>query len=269
MSEQENIAKLIGALDDLWSEGEHDEAIAGAMRLTEAYPRSAAAFEKLALLRVHYAALNPTQDQLGPALDALNKALEIDPGSISAREVRANLYFLLAHQLNDAAFFQRSLKEFLELERLGATEALERVAGWRLEAARSAFMAARNAQADSGDYALAAELYRRADQETLETMDWFFRGLSLREVAQKGDGTAGYRAAAQSFLRALEVGGLEVEGRYFAADSLLSLENLSMEEMAQAERLVAELSALPQQDFLMDTLRQRLELRKKLMEGNG
>ncbi|MEO8377255.1 MAG: hypothetical protein ABI579_06260, partial [Candidatus Sumerlaeota bacterium] len=99
--------------------------------------------------------------------------------------------------------------------------------------------------------------------------DWFFRGLCLREIAERNESRVEHRAAAQSFLRALEVGGFETEGRYFAADSLLSLDDLSSDELTQAEKLVAELSALPRQDFLMDTLKQRLDLRKKLMEGNG
>ncbi|MEO8378016.1 MAG: hypothetical protein ABI579_10125, partial [Candidatus Sumerlaeota bacterium] len=156
MSGQVDIAKLIGALDDLWREGEHEEAIAGALRLTQAYPESAAAFEKLALFRIHHAASDPPDDQLSPALDALNKALELEPENLDAREIRANLFFLLAHHFNDPSFFQRSLRDFLELERIGLDEAEERLAHWRLEAARSAFLAARNAPGETADYALAA-----------------------------------------------------------------------------------------------------------------
>ncbi|HMZ51384.1 MAG TPA: hypothetical protein PKH51_11820 [Candidatus Sumerlaeota bacterium] len=268
MGEQADIAKLIGALDDLWKEGEHEEALAGAVRLTEAYPRSSEAFEKLALLRIHHAASNPPEDQLAPALDALNRALELESRNLEAREIRANLFLLLAHQLGDPTFFQHSLKDFLELEHIAPDESADRLARWRLEAARSAFLAARNSPNENANYALAAELFARTDPEALEAGDWFFRGLALRELAERNDSRRDHRAAAHSFLRALEVGGFETEARYFAADSLLSLDDLSGDEIAQAEKLVAELATLPRRDFVMDTLVQRLKLRKKLMEGN-
>lgn len=262
------ILELLGALDDLWTEGAHDEAIAAAQRLAEAEPEVSAVHEKLAILRIHYAALSPPEDQLSPALLSLSRALELDPARTTAREIRANLFFLFAHQLNQPAYFQHALRDFLELEKNAPPhEPPARLTRWRLEGARAAFLSARNAAPAEGDYGLVLSLYSRMDQEALEATDWFFRGLAMQEAARPADDPEKFRFAAGCFLRAVELNAFEVEGRYFAADAFLSLEAPTQEELRQARRLVEELEQLPQKDFLMDALRERLKLRERL-SGN-
>ena len=262
------IIELLGALDDLWAEGAHDEAIAAALRLTEAEPDVPAVHEKLAILRIHYAALSPPEDQLSPALQSLTRALELDPARTTAREIRANLFFLFAHQLNQSAYFQHALRDFLELEKNAPPDVSPvSLPRWRIEGPRAAFLASRNAAAGEGDYGLVLTLYSRMDQEALEATDWFFRGLAMLESARPADDPEKFRFAAGCFLRAVELNAFEVEGRYFAADAFLSLEAPTGEELRQARRLVEELEQLPQKDFLMDALRERLKLRERL-SGN-
>lgn len=262
----DSMRERLESIDRLAEAENFADAIDMAEELSAEFPSEAALREKVAVLRIHYAAKGPPEEQLGPALEALDRAVELDPGRLNAREVRANLTFLLAHQINDPRFFQRALRDFLELERLAPTASAERLSRWRLEAARAAFLAAKNSPRDGADYQLAMNLYSRVDHERMEPSDWFFRGLATLETARPTDDPQRLRLAAACFLRTIEEGSMELEGRYFAADALLSLETPTREEFRQASHLVEELEKAPSRDFLIDALRERLKLRGRMLQ---
>lgn len=254
-------------LEELWARGQHREAIEMGERLTRQFPSDPAWHETLAVLRVHYAREAPPEDdQLGPALRSLERALELDPERISSLEIMANLQVLLGHQLEKGLVFSQALRNFLKLEQLAPAAGEEVLSKWRVEAARAAFLAARHSGDVRPDYELALNLYSRLDGERHEPTDWFFRGLAALETArQKRDDQQLHRQAAACFLRTLETGEFTLEATYFAADALVSLEDPTGHEFQHAVELVQKLLDSPSRDFLVTSLRKRLELRANLL----
>lgn len=254
-------------LEEFWARGAYREAIEIGERLTRQFPEEPDWHETLAVLRVHYARhAPPDDDQLAPALQSLERALELDPGRVSALEVMANLRVLMGHQLGQGPLFSLALRDFLRLEQLAPAAPEESLRKWRLEAARSAFLAARHSNDEKPDYKLPVELYSRLDGEALEPTDWFFRGLSALECARQEEDQELHRLAASCFLRTIEEGEFRLEATYFAADALLSLEQPDDHEFEHAVNLVTELLAAPSRDFMITSLRRRLELRAQLLE---
>ncbi len=254
-------------LEELWSAGEHREAIEMGERMVRQFPDDPNWHETLAVLRVHYARHAPPEDdQLGPALRSLDRALELDPKRVSSLEIMANLQILLGHQLEKGLLFSHALRSFLELERIAPDAGEETLWKWRLEAARAAFLAARHSEDKQPDYELPLTLYSRLDGERYEPTDWFFRGLASLETArQKGEDQELHRQAAACFLRTLETGEFALESTYFAADALISLENPTEQEFKHAVDLVKKLLDSPSRDFLVTSLRRRLALRAELL----
>lgn len=255
----------IERLAALWSEGRAAESLALAEELSARFPDDAALAERAAIVSVHLARENPGHDYIGPALAHLDRALAIDPDRHSAREVRASLLMLLAHRVAKPELFRKALEDFLRLEKGRPDADAERVSHWRLEAARAAFLFARNSPADQADYALATNLYSRADAEQFESSDWFFRGLAALEEARRLDDPQTFRLAAGSFQRSFEDSpAFQAEGRYFAADALLSLEKPTEREYVEAKALVSELEAMSNKGMVIDMLKERLALRAQL-----
>lgn len=269
-----DLAAALRELDDLWTAGRPDDAVARGEELASTlFPAVADLHEKLALFRIWRARLGGGPDQLLPALQNLNRALEIEPHRVTALELRATLLGLLgglsptdtADPLREA-YLGAALKDFLLLEIQNPHASAERLTTWRLEAARAAFQRFRIG-AEGTTAAQASALFGRVDPDALQPVDWFHRGLALAD----GDPSPeSLRTAAQCFLRVAEdvppeEGGLALSARYFAAHTLLSLEHPTQPEYLLCRHLVGELLAHPQPGLLVEVLTKRLRLAAQLL----
>ncbi|CAN5484233.1 hypothetical protein BH09SUM1_BH09SUM1_23200 [soil metagenome] len=261
-------------MEELWALGDFSGAFALGNQLANRDPADDALRERLALMHVEYARVEPGEDQIRPALSRLNEALTINPSRIDSLEVRAHLYMLLGHQTTEAVgeadaarltFFKQALADFLRLLELSPEgQPADRMDRWRLEAARASFLIYKNGPAELGDPRLATQLYSLANTDLYDPADWFFRGLANLELAQAEQNADKYRVAGACFLRSIEEDAFVAEGRYFAADAFLSLDVPTDEEFRHAAQLVQELEATGQ-DVLIPALKERLLLRARLL----
>jgi hypothetical protein len=260
-------------LDRLYSEGDLRTAIQRGEIHAASYPDDVNLRQRVALLLIEAAQHDPAPDLLFRAVSHLNAVLIRDPSRLPCLEVRANVFNLLAYRTSDdertaSAFYAAACKDF-ELLLVAPGSNPDEFEDWHMEAARASFLSARHGDAAVADYRVPATHYAAAEQEALLPADWFFRGLSHRELAGRSDDPTDRRIAAGCFLRAVEAEAYPVEGRYFAADELLQLEVPTESEFDQASLLVGELiSLVPEDAFLLRALKQRLQLRADLL-GKG
>jgi len=257
----------------LYAEGDLSAAIAAGEASIVDEPGDVELRERVVAMLVEAAQHDPAPEHLARALEHLNHALSIEPARSRCLEIRANVLNLLGYRSGDddsmaAVLYNAALNDFRALLSMEELEEEDRE-GWRIEAARAAFLAMRHGDPATADYGLVARLYAEADSEGLLPADWFFRGLTHRDLAARLEDPRDRRTAAACFLRAIESGSYPVEGRYFAADELLQLEAPTEQEMAQSTHLIEELeSTVAGDSFLLRSLKQRLQLRRDLL-GKG
>ena len=96
---------------------------------------------------------------------------------------------------------------------------------------------------------------------------YYYRGLTTREIAQRGQDQERFRKAAHYFNKAASQGSSRAI-EFLMADCLVQIEEPAKEEQRAAERLVASLMDVNPKDPLIESLHKRWEIRKKLLERN-
>ncbi|MCC5877430.1 MAG: hypothetical protein JJU11_14515 [Candidatus Sumerlaeia bacterium] len=274
MSSQRDPEDLLRKIDELWSDDKYHEALQLGHQFVDRFPKDPAGWHRLAILHVGIARLGPDGDHLGEALSCLRHSIELDPRLLEPRELRANLLMAMVHQpespftqaMGKDQVLEMTMAEFLLLERDFPDEEEGRLDQWRLESARAAFLLQRNRKLGTADFSDTIELYNRTNPEIYDAGDWFFRGLATLEATRPDEDPELLRTAAACFLRALEEESFLLEGRYFAADALLLLDEPTDEEFQHAALLIQELEKAPSRDFIIDVLKRRLELRAQLTD---
>ncbi|MBI5155164.1 hypothetical protein HZA57_08000 [Candidatus Poribacteria bacterium] len=256
-------------LQERFGEGDLAAALDAASRAEELFPGDAEALHLAGLARERCFLELQARGEGGylelyrQAEHCYRRAIELDPGEWAMHAERLyGCLFVLGSQSGLAEL----LREAREIAGNLASEAGELGSRFRNEVPIVSSAIARVTQ-DAGDWHAAAHEFDAAPAPEGDREACFYhqyRGIALREIAQRQPSDESFRRAIAS----LEKASLLQDSRglcYMLADCLVQLADPTGNEVAAMNRLVGELRDSGATDPLVDSLVKRWELRKKLL----